>query len=88
MDEGALVVEQDLLAALDSGQLEGAMLDVAQIEPLPEEHALWAHPKARLTPHIAGLTNPYTAVDPIAANIRRLVAGEALQHLIDRSRGD
>ena len=84
---GALVVERDLVRALDSGQLEGAMLDVTQIEPLPGDHALWRHPKVRITPHIAGLTNPYTAVEPIADNIRRLIAGDSLRHLIDRRRG-
>ena len=84
---GALVVEQDLLAALDSGQLEGAMIDVTQEEPLPQGHPLWRHPKVRITPHIAGLTNPYTAVDEIAANIRRLAAGQPLQCLVDRRRG-
>ena len=84
---GALVVEEDLLAALDSGQLAGAMLDVTQTEPLPQSHALWRHPNARITPHIAGLTNPYTAIEPIVDNIRRLRSGASLQHLVDRRRG-
>ena len=84
---GALVVEQDLLAALDSGQLAGAMLDVTQTEPLPANHPLWTHPNVRITPHIAGLTNPYTSIEPIADNIRRLRSGAPLQHLVDRRRG-
>ena len=84
---GALVVEQDLLAALDAGQLAGAMLDVTQTEPLPANHPLWAHPNVRITPHIAGLTNPYTSIEPIADNIRRLRSGAPLQHLVDRRRG-
>lgn len=84
---GGLVVETDLLAALDSGQLGGAMLDVTQQEPLPEAHPLWGHPKVKLTPHIAGLTNPYTAVEPIADNLRRLRTGLPLYDLVDRERG-
>ena len=84
---GGLVVEQDLLAALDSGQLAGAMLDVTQTEPLPQSHAFWHHPGVRITPHIAGLTNPYTAAEPIAQNMRRLMSGEPLDHVVDRARG-
>lgn len=84
---GALVNEHDLLQALDSGQLEGAMLDVTQTEPPPPSHPFWNHPKVRITPHIAGLTNPDTAAEPIALNIRRLLAGEPLLHLVDRARG-
>ena len=84
---GALVVEENLLAALDSGQLGGALLDVTQTEPLPPSHPLWTHPKVRITPHIAGLTNPVTAVHPIADNIRRLAAGEPLLHRVERDRG-
>jgi glyoxylate/hydroxypyruvate reductase A len=84
---GALLVEQDLLAALDSGQLAGVMLDVTQTEPLPPSDPLWRHPNVRITPHIAGLTNPYTAIEPIVDNIRRLQSGLPLEHLVDRSRG-
>lgn len=84
---GGLVVEEDLLAALDSGHIGGAMLDVTQVEPLPAGHPLWRHPNVRITPHIAGLTNPDTAMAPIAANIRRLMAGEPPHHIVDRSRG-
>lgn len=84
---GGLVVETDLLAALDSGQLGGVLLDVTVTEPLPPSSPLWTHPKVWLTPHIAGLTNPDTAVYPIADNIRRLVEGRPLLHLVDARRG-
>lgn len=84
---GGLVVEEDLLAALDAERIGGAMLDVTQVEPLPAGHRLWRHPKVRITPHIAGLTNPDTAIGPIAANIRRLISGEPLQQIVERSRG-
>ncbi len=84
---GGLVVEADLLQALDSGRLAGAMLDVTATEPLPPASPLWTHPKVRITPHIAGLTNPATAIEPIADNIRRLREGRALRELIDPGRG-
>jgi len=84
---GGLVVERDLIAALDSGQLGGAILDVTQVEPLPADDPLWLHPKVHITPHIAGLTNPITAVHPIAENIRRLASGRPLLHLVARERG-
>jgi glyoxylate/hydroxypyruvate reductase A len=84
---GGLVCEEALLAALNSGQLEGSLLDVTAFEPLPQASPLWTHPKVLLTPHIAGLTNPETAVHPIAENIRRLSDGRSLLHLVERSRG-
>lgn len=84
---GGLVVEPDLVAALDAGQLDGALLDVTAIEPLPDTSPLWVHPKIKLTPHIAGLTNPPTAVATIVDNIRRLRAGLPLQHRVDRIAG-
>jgi glyoxylate/hydroxypyruvate reductase A len=84
---GSLIVESDLLAALDAGHLEGAFLDVTQNEPLPASSPLWTHPKVRLTPHIAGLTNPATAIEPIVDNIRRLKSGRPLRDLVERARG-
>jgi glyoxylate/hydroxypyruvate reductase A len=87
MARGGLVIEKDLLASLDSGHIAGAFLDVTEEEPLPADHPLWTHPNVRLTPHIAGLTNPQTAVEPIAENIRRLRAGEPLHDLVDPALG-
>jgi len=84
---GGLVVEADLVKALDSGQLEGALLDVTQTEPLPGDSVLWSHPKVRLTPHIAGLTNPETAVATVVENLRRLREGRPMLHLVERTRG-
>lgn len=84
---GDLVVERDLLAALDSDRLAGAFLDVFQREPLPAGDPLWRHPKVRITPHVAGITDPRSAVDAIADNIRRLWAGQPLRDLIDREAG-
>ncbi len=55
---GVHVVEGDLLKALDSGKLKGAMLDVYSREPLPAESPLWAHPRVAMTPHVAAVTRP------------------------------
>ncbi len=84
---GGHVVEEDLLAALDSGQIAGAALDVFATEPLPEDHPFWRHPKVRLTPHVAGLTRPETAARQIAENIRRAHAGQPLLNLVDPEAG-
>lgn len=84
---GAQLVEEDLLAALDSGQISGATLDVFQQEPLPEDHPFWDHPRIFMTPHVASMTIPTTAARQVVANIQRLEAGEALQHVVDLQRG-
>jgi glyoxylate/hydroxypyruvate reductase A len=83
---GGHVVESDLLAALDSGQIARATLDVVSEEPLPPTHPFWRHPKVTLTPHNASLTWPPTAVKHIVANFRRCEAGEAMSPLVDVSR--
>lgn len=84
---GGHVVEEDLLAALDSGHIAGAALDVFRREPLPPEHPFWGHPKIHVTPHIAGMTNPRTAAPQVAENIRRLHSGQPLLNGVDRGRG-
>ena len=84
---GALIDDDDLLAALDSGKLGHATLDVFRIEPLPAEHPFWAHPNVTVTPHIASETRPPTASRVIAENIRRCEAGMPLLHLVDREQG-
>lgn len=84
---GGHLVEDDLLAALDSGQISGATLDVFAQEPLPADHPFWEHPRVFMTPHIASMTVPQTAVRAVVANIQRLEAGEALQHVVDLERG-
>jgi glyoxylate/hydroxypyruvate reductase len=72
---GDILVELDLLAALNDGQLSGAMLDVCAEEPLPPEHAFWHHPRITLTPHIAAVTRVEESVAQIADKIRRIDAG-------------
>ena len=84
---GSLIDEAALLAALDSGQVAHATLDVFRTEPLPPEHPFWAHPNVTVTPHIAAATRPGTAAEVIAENIRRGEAGEPFLHRVDRSAG-
>lgn len=84
---GGHVVDADLIAALDSGQLSGAALDVFRTEPLPADDPLWHHPKVLLSPHVAAPTHAHTAVAEMAENIRRFERGERLPHLVDRTLG-
>ena len=84
---GAHLVEADLLAALEQGQLAAATLDVFAREPLPQDHPFWRHPRVTITPHIAAITWPQQAMDQIAANIRALEAGHAPAGVVDRQRG-
>lgn len=84
---GSQLVQADLLAALDSGQLAEAMLDVTDPEPLPADHALWRHPHVQLTPHIASMTQPQSAAEVVIANLRRWQAGETMTGLVDRIKG-
>lgn len=84
---GGHVVEADLLAGLDSGHLAGASLDVFATEPLPDDDPLWSHAHVMVTPHIASLSVPASAAPDIAANIRRVEAGETPTDLVDFERG-
>jgi len=84
---GALIVDNDLIAALDNGQLDNATLDVFRVEPLPADHPFWDHPKVTVTPHIASETRPGTASRVIAENIMRAEAGMPLLHVVDRAQG-
>jgi len=84
---GALVVEDDLRALLDSGHLAGATLDVMVEEPLPPQHWLWAHPRVTLTPHISGMTVRADTVRQVAEGVRALQRGEQPRGLVQRARG-
>ena len=84
---GGHLVEDDLLDALDRGQLRAAIVDVCQTEPPGEEHPFWRHPKIWLTPHIASTTQPESAVEAVLANVARHERGEPMVGLVDRERG-
>ena len=84
---GAQLSHQDLLDALDSGQLGAAVIDVTDPEPLPPAHPFWRHPAIWLTPHIASQTQNESAVAALLENLRRYQRGEPMVGLIDRARG-
>ncbi|TDM06835.1 MAG: glyoxylate/hydroxypyruvate reductase A [Ideonella sp. MAG2] len=84
---GAHLVEADLLAALDAGQLSHAVLDVFNTEPLPASHPFWQHPAITVLPHAAAQTDPRSAAAVVAANVRALKAGEPLMHQVDFTLG-
>ena len=84
---GAHVVDADLLAALDRGHLQRAVLDVFHTEPLPPGHRFWTHPQVTMLPHAAALTDYRSASAVVAANLRALRDGRPLAHLVDRDRG-
>jgi glyoxylate/hydroxypyruvate reductase A len=84
---GGHVVQDDLLAALDSGHIAYATLDVFTPEPLPAEHPFWTHPRVTVTPHNASLTQPESAVPVVLEAIRRIERGERPANLVDRKLG-
>jgi glyoxylate/hydroxypyruvate reductase A len=84
---GRHLVEADLLAALESGQLSAAVLDVFAEEPLPAGHPFWSHDKIVVTPHVAAATHAPTAAAGVAENLRRLSDGRPLINLVDADSG-
>ncbi len=84
---GALLDDDAVLSALDSGQLAGAALDVFNPEPLPPEHPYWTHPLVEITPHISSLSEVTSGARILAAQYRRAQAGEPMTDLVDRVRG-
>ncbi|MDV5225750.1 glyoxylate/hydroxypyruvate reductase GhrA [Providencia rettgeri] len=84
---GSHLIEQDLLVALESGQVAGASLDVFASEPLPQMHPFWTHPRVAITPHIAAITVPQEAMDMISNNIKRIESGQQPFGIVDMGRG-
>ena len=84
---GPLIDDDALLAAIESGQIEHATLDVFRIEPLPKNHKYWSHNKVTVIPHKASETRPKTASQVIAMNIERAENGQELLYLVDRENG-
>jgi glyoxylate/hydroxypyruvate reductase len=84
---GKHLVEEDLIEMIDNGHLAGASLDVFREEPLPEDHPFWSHPKINITPHIASVTDPESAVSQILENYDRLLRGEPLKNIVSPELG-
>lgn len=84
---GEHLVEEDLIQVIDAGHLAGASLDVLREEPLPEGHPFWTHPKISVTPHIASVTDPESAVVQLLENYDRAQSGEPLLNLVSRTKG-
>ncbi len=84
---GAHLVDEDLIALLDSGHLAGATLDVFRTEPLPPEHPFWRHPKITITPHTSARTLRDESIAQIAGKIMALERGEPIAGVVDLSRG-
>jgi glyoxylate/hydroxypyruvate reductase A len=87
LGRGEHLVEADLLASLKTEHLSGACLDVFRKEPLPEAHPFWTHPLISVTPHVASVTNPATALPQILENYKRLKAELPLLNEVDIERG-
>ncbi len=84
---GGHLVDEDLLAALSSGRLRHAVLDVFRGEPLASGHAFWGHDGVTVLPHAAALTDVRSAAAVAVANLRALRDGLPLKHVVDRVRG-
>jgi glyoxylate/hydroxypyruvate reductase A len=84
---GAALVEDDLVALIESGKLGGATLDVFREEPLPSDHPFWRQPEILVTPHVSGLTIPEAAVTQVAGKIARLERGEPVTGIVAIEKG-
>ncbi len=84
---GGHAVEADLLAALEGGQLSGAVLDVLATEPPQAGHPLLAHPRVMATPHVASATQPAGAARQVIQGVRAHLRGEPIAHAINRAHG-
>ncbi len=84
---GQHLIDADLIAALDSGHIAGALLDVFRGEPLAAKHPFWRHPKVTLTPHMGSLSDPRTVIEQVVENLRRGQEGRPLLYQVDPARG-
>nr|WP_237173297.1 glyoxylate/hydroxypyruvate reductase A [Paracandidimonas lactea] len=84
---GEHLVEEDLLALLDTGHLHGATLDVFRTEPLPADHPFWRHPRITVTPHVAAASLLDETVEQVSGKIRQYQQGEPLSGVVVWNRG-
>jgi len=84
---GGHLKEDDLIAAIDSGHLSGATLDVFETEPLPASSPLWSHPKITVTPHVAAVSDPHVMAKNAVEGIKQHKAGKPLDNVVDFARG-
>ena len=84
---GGLVDEQQLIRALQQGEVAGAVLDTFEVEPLPRESPLWELPNVTITPHNAGAVHAHEVAAVCARNLREFVAGRLPDPLVDMARG-
>src|SRR5207302_905829 len=87
ISRGGLIDQEALLMALDEGRIARATLDVTTPEPLPEGHPLYAHPKVRVSPHISFSGGPPRNIPIFLNNLRRYIAGEPLEGLVQPGEG-
>ncbi|HWP84349.1 MAG TPA: D-2-hydroxyacid dehydrogenase [Terriglobia bacterium] len=86
---GTLVQTEALIAALNSGVIAGAALDVTDPEPLPSDHPLWGLPNVLITPHLGGASDRFWERESalLRENLRRYLAGQPLLNVVEKSRG-
>ncbi|WP_223428102.1 2-hydroxyacid dehydrogenase [Tateyamaria pelophila] len=87
LGRGNHLVEEDLLAALTSGQIGGASLDVFRQEPLPADHPFWSHPMVFITPHEASITSAPAVIDALEHSLEQIQAGQHPSTAVDRKTG-
>jgi glyoxylate/hydroxypyruvate reductase A len=84
---GKHLVDEDLIALINSGHLAGATLDVFRTEPLPAAHPFWQHPQITVTPHTSARTLRDESIAQIVGKIQALQRGEAINGVVDPRRG-
>ncbi len=84
---GKHLIEEDLLTALNSGQIAGAWLDVFQTEPLPKNHPFWLDDRIAITPHIAAVTLPHELINQVIDAMNSIETGKPLKNIVDIHRG-